>query len=204
MNKKMKIGIFGGAFNPIHNGHMLLAQSYFKSLQLDKIILIPTAVPPHKSSEGLADFYDRYNMAKLASRCNDRFLVSDIEYKRRGKSYTYNTLIEMKALYPNSEFFLIVGADQFLNFHKWHRYKDILNIAVLCTSARESEEEKQTLYAYAKSSNELQGRYFIADYPVFKLSSSEIRDKLQHGADVSKLLNPQVYNYIVEKGLYSV
>lgn len=200
----MKIGIFGGAFNPIHNGHLLLVKSYYESLGFDKVLFIPTAVPPHKTSEYLVSAQDRLNMVSLALEENAFFEVSDIEFKRQGKSYTYDTLTQLKQIYPDSELYLIIGADQFLKFHYWYRYKEILDIVTICTSAREDEEEKKSLYAYAESHDEMKGKYFIADYPVFKVSSSEIRDKIKNGEDISSLVPKKVYKYIVEKGLYSV
>lgn len=200
----MKIGIFGGAFNPIHNGHLMLAKSYYDSLGLDRVIFIPTAVPPHKTSEYLVSQQDRLNMVLLATEDNHAFEVSDIEYKRQGKSYTYDTLLALKAIYPQSDFYLIIGADQFLTFHSWYRYKDILNMVTICTSARENEREKQTMFDYALSVEEMKGRYFIAEYPVLKLSSSEIRDKIKNKEDVSDLVPKKVFEYILEKRLYIV
>lgn len=202
---KMKLGIFGGAFNPVHNGHLALAKSYYDGLRLDRIIFIPTSVPPHKTSDYLAPKKDRLEMVRLAVEGNPAFEVSDIEFCRQGKSYTYDTLSALRRIYPDSELYLIIGADQFLTFHLWYRYKEILDMVTLCTSARESESEKKELYEYAKSLDGLEsGKYFIADYPVLKLSSSEIRDKINSGEDISDLVSKRVYNYIFEKGLYGV
>lgn len=200
----MKIGIFGGAFNPIHNGHLALAKCYYESLKLDKVLFIPTSVPPHKTADYLVSPADRMNMARLAVEKEPAFEVSDIEFKRQGKSYTYDTICELKRLYPDSEFYLIIGADQFLTFHYWYRYKEILEMVTVCTSAREDEQEKQTLFDYAKNRAEMQGRYFIADYPVIRLSSSEIRKKMKAGESISSLVPEKVFEYIIEKGLYSV
>lgn len=201
----MRIGIFGGAFNPIHNGHLTLAESYYESLHLDKIIFIPTSVPPHKTADYLVSQNDRLEMVRLAISDKSSFEVSDIEFHRRGKSYTYDTLLAVKELYPESEIYLIIGADQFLTFHLWYKYKDILDTVTLCTSARQNEQEKQELYDYAKSLDGLKkDKYFIADYPVIRLSSSEIRDKIKNGEDISALVPKRVCNYIFEKGLYSV
>lgn len=202
---KMKIGIFGGAFNPIHNGHLALAENYYNSLKLDKIIFIPTSVPPHKTADYLVSQNDRLEMVRLAISDNSSFDVSDIEFHRQGKSYTYDTLLSLKELYPDSEIYLIIGADQFLTFHLWYKYKEILDMVTLCTSARENEQEKRELYDYAKSLDGLKrDKYFIADYPVIRLSSSEIRDKIKNGEDISSLVSKRVSNYIFEKGLYSV
>lgn len=200
----MKIGVFGGAFNPIHNGHLALAKCYYDSLALDKVLFIPTSVPPHKTADYLVSSADRMNMVRLAVGDHPAFEVLDIEFKRQGKSYTYDTLTELKVLYPDAELYLIIGADQFLTFHCWYNYKAILDMVTVCTSAREDEQEKQALLDYAKSTVEMQGRYFIADYPVIKLSSSEIREKVKNGKDISALVPEKVLEYIVEKGLYSV
>lgn len=96
MADKLKIGIFGGAFNPVHNGHLNLAKHYLDELGLDKILFIPTNIPPHKSNEDFAGRKDRFNMLRLAIKPYDKFEVSDIEFKRDGKSYTYDTLLELK------------------------------------------------------------------------------------------------------------
>lgn len=200
----MKIGIFGGAFNPIHNGHLALAKSYSDSLKLDKILFIPTAVPPHKTSQYLVSAEERLNMVKLAVGDYPEFEVSDLEFKRQGKSYTYDTLTELRKIYPDDDFYLIIGADQFLTFHNWYKYKEILDMVTICTSARESEQEKKSLYDYVKSHTEMQWKCYIADYPVIRVSSSEIREKIKKGEDTSSLMPKMVYNYIVEKGIYSV
>lgn len=201
----MRIGIFGGAFNPIHNGHLKLAEVFTKDLSLDKLLFIPTALPPHKTANYLASKEDRVNMLKLALEDNERYEISTIEFEREGKSYTYDTLLELKKIYPDATFYLIIGADQLLSFHYWYMYKEILDMVVLCSSAREDEEEKARLMAYA---NELNGlditKFHLSKAPVIKVSSSQIRELIKNGEDASSLLPNSVYNYIVEKGLYNV
>ena len=146
----MKIGIFGGAFNPVHNGHLNIADAFYEDLKLDKMLLIPTANPPHKSGAGLLSGDDRINMLRLAIE-NKPYEIATIEFERNDKSYTYNTLLELKRLYPEADLFLIIGADQIINFEKWYRYSDILDMVTLCASARESEEEKQIIIKDRKS-----------------------------------------------------
>ena len=110
----MRIGIFGGAFNPVHNGHLHLIDSLsrfpmYPSMQpVDKILIIPTANPPHRSSDGFADGNDRINMLRLALEDNTKAEVSTIEFELRGKSYTFNTLKALRKLYPNDEFYLFI------------------------------------------------------------------------------------------------
>lgn len=199
----MNIGIFGGAFNPVHNGHINLAKNYADSLNLHKVIFIPTAVPPHKTSENLASGEDRFNMLEIALD-DERFEVSDIEFKRQGKSYTYDTLIQLKKFYPDDNFYLIIGADQFLDFNSWYRWQDIIKMAVLCTSAREDEFEKKRILDFSGQLGLTEDKFYLSDYPVYKLSSSEIREKIRSGQDIKGLVPGGVRQYIIEKGLYSV
>ena len=198
----MKIGIFGGAFNPVHNGHLNIADAFYEDLKLDKMLLIPTANPPHKSGAGLLSGDDRINMLRLAIE-NKPYEISTIEFERNDKSYTYNTLLELKRLYPEADLFLIIGADQIINFEKWYRYSDILDMVTLCASARESEEEKQIIIKSAQRLG-IQDRFYMSGRAVLRVSSSEIRDKIKNGSDVSKLLKKKVFDYISEKGLYRV
>lgn len=199
----MRIGVFGGAFNPVHNGHINLAQSYLESLSLDKLLIIPTAVPPHKTAAGLASEEDRLNMLSLAFHNFEKIEISDIEFKRKGKSYTFDTIAELRNTYQNDEIFLIIGEDQFLSFNKWYRFEDLLSQVVLCTAAR-NENKRDEISAFADMLLNGKSNYYLADFAPIVVSSSEIREKIKNSADVSSLLPDDVYNYIKNKGLYVV
>lgn len=205
MADKIKTGIFGGAFNPIHNGHLNLAKKYLEVLNLDRTIFIPTALPPHKTDRFLASKEDRFNMLELAISDCEEFEISDIEFQRQGKSYTYDTLCLLREKYPNDDFYLIIGADQFLTFNLWYRYRDILDIASICTAARENGNQREKIIDF---SNKLDGldknRFHLLNSDAVEVSSSQVREKIKKGEDVSSLIPEKVYNYIVEKGLYSV
>lgn len=205
MADKIKTGIFGGAFNPIHNGHLNLAKKYLEVLNLDRIIFIPTSLPPHKTDRFLASKEDRFNMLELAISDCEEFEISDIEFQRQGKSYTYDTLCLLREKYPNDDFYLIIGADQFLTFNLWYRYRDILDIASICTAARENGNQREKIIYF---SNKLDGldknRFHLLNSDAVEVSSSQVREKIKKGEDVSSLIPEKVYNYIVEKGLYSV
>lgn len=198
----MKIGIFGGAFNPVHNGHLHIADIFFEGLGLDKLIFIPTSKPPHKTDRFLIDGSDRIKMLELATE-NKPYEISSIEFDRSEKSYTYDTLVELKRIYKNDDFFLIIGADQFLSFDKWYRYRDILSMAVLCTSARENEQERLDIISKARELG-IENSFYLSDKPLLRVSSSEIREGLKNSEDVSSLLPKKVLDYILEKGLYCV
>lgn len=205
MADKKKTGVFGGAFNPIHNGHIALAESFLKQLELDRILFIPTADPPHKTGRFLASKEDRLRMLQLAVRACPKFEISDIEFQREGKSYTYDTLCRLKEDHPGDELYLIIGADQFLTFNRWYRYRDILDMARLCTAARENTEERQRIKDFAKGLDGLNEKnYYLSEGSVIKVSSSEIRQKIKARKDVSSLIPQPVYKYILEKRLYCV
>lgn len=196
----MKIGIFGGAFNPVHNGHLKLADAYLTELKLDKIIFIPTAVPPHKTSEGLISGEHRINMLKSAITKNESFEVSDIEFKRTGKSYSYDTICRLKKVYTNDELYLIIGSDQFFSFHNWYRALDILNMVTVCTAARE-ENEYNMLCNY-KNSHEDMKNCILSNFDVFEVSSTDIRNRIKNGESISPFVPKEVEQYIKENNLY--
>lgn len=196
----MNIGIFGGAFNPVHNGHMHLLGCYFDALELDRVILIPTADPPHKSSDGLILGRHRMNMLSIACMGNSKIEISDIEFRLEGKSYTYNTLLELKKIYPNDRLFLIIGADQYLYFRNWYRADDILNMATVVTAARE-EKELSKLIDFRQKNENMKNTVISSAQPV-TVSSSQIREGIKNGENVSSLLPDGVYQYIMDNNLY--
>lgn len=196
----MNIGIFGGAFNPVHNGHIHLLNAYVKALHLDKVLLIPTANPPHKTSAELISGEHRMNMLKLAFAGSEHFEVSDIEFRFSGKSYTYNTLMELKKIYPDDKFFLIVGSDQFFCFEKWYRADDILSMVTVVTASRE-DNEYSDLIAF-KNSNANMKNTIVSSFDAVMVSSSQIRQMVKQGEDISALVPTCVNEYIRGNNLY--
>lgn len=197
----MKLGIFGGAFNPVHNGHIRLAKFFLKSLSLDKMLVIPTADPPHRCSDGFAGAEHRLKMLTLAFDGEEKIEISDIEFKREGKSYTFDTVRLLKKEYTNAKIFLVVGEDQFLSFDKWYRYCELLEEVCLCTAAR-NENSREAIENFAKALLGEKHSYFLADFDPVTVSSSLIREKIKTGGDVSRMLPKKVYDYIKDKGLY--
>ncbi|MBQ8869212.1 MAG: nicotinate (nicotinamide) nucleotide adenylyltransferase [Oscillospiraceae bacterium] len=197
----MKIGVFGGTFNPVHNGHIRLAKLYFEKLGLDRLIVIPTNIPPHKTVSDMIDSADRLNMLRLAFENYPNVEISDIELNMSGKSYTVNTISALNKLYPNDELYLIVGGDMFLCFESWREYKKILSMCTLCTAPREIGEFN-ALKEYQKKIDPENDTTVILDAEVLVLSSSEIRQKIKNGADLNDLLPEKVLEYINQKGLY--
>lgn len=196
----MKIGIFGGAFNPFHNGHLHLMLSYLEALSLDKILLIPTAVPPHKTGAYLVSGEDRMAMLQLVAKENPQLLVSDMELRREGKSYSYDTVREVQALYPDAALYLIVGSDQFFSFHEWYRADVLLKMVTVCTAAR-NEGEYRALEEYRAQHPDMQ-HCVVSNFDVVVLSSTEIRNKVKAGNRITGLVPPAIEDYIKEHRLY--
>lgn len=191
----MKIGVFGGTFNPPHNGHVRLAKAAADELKLDKLLVIPSCIPPHKIAAKLADGQERLEMCRLAFGCDPRFEVSPMELERGSRSYTVETLRELKALYPDSELYFIVGSDMLESFDKWYLWQEILSLSVLCAASRE-EGYSPDLSRFGK----LAERIKIITFDPLEVSSTQIRNSA--GEVSPELLDPKVAAYIREHGLY--
>ena len=193
----MRIGIFGGTFNPPHLGHKHLAEELKSKAGLEKIIIIPANTPPHKVSKELADGCHRMKMCELLFS-EDFYEISDIELKRQGKSYTVDTVTELKKLYPEDELFLIIGTDMLMSFDKWYRYEDILRAVKLCVSVRDDETKASELSAFAKNVLKLdseKSEIIIADVEPWICSSTDVRKHLSLGIDATMMTSVDVYNY---------
>lgn len=193
----MRLGIYGGSFNPPHLGHMRLAEYSSEKLGLDRLLVIPTAVPPHKSGLELADGADRINMCSLAF---ENAVVSDIELRREGKSYTVDTVREIRAQYPGDELFLIVGSDMLMSFNKWYKYEEILDMCTLCAADREGEGtvlQSGDIPCFFNGKN-----LTVLPLPAFEVSSTQVRQLIRENKSTQGLLDPAVRAYIDERGLY--
>ncbi|MDR2909613.1 MAG: nicotinate (nicotinamide) nucleotide adenylyltransferase [Oscillospiraceae bacterium] len=197
----MKIGVFGGTFNPIHNSHIYLAREYERQLGLDRVVIVPSFIPPHKEAENLADGQDRLNMCRLATKAMPLFHVTDFEVKNEGKSYTFRTLRHIADKYPGSELYLIMGADMFLTVQDWRLAPEIFRLATLCGAQRE-KGELTTLDIHKQVLENKGARCVIIDIEAKPLSSTQVRDMIAEGRDASNLLHPEVLTYIVSHGLY--
>ncbi|MBQ6873197.1 MAG: nicotinate (nicotinamide) nucleotide adenylyltransferase [Clostridia bacterium] len=200
----MKIGIFGGTFNPPHLAHLNIAEDFSRRLSFDKLIIIPTYQPPHKQAQSLADGEDRLEMCRLLFDAENTE-ISDMEIRRQGKSYTYDTLCQLEEKYPEAELYLIIGSDMLLSFHKWYRYEDILRKCTLCVLTRENDIDNAHMKAYAIEALGLgEGDIVFSSLEPTVLSSTRIREMVARGEDVSSLTGEKVWAYIKEKRLYNV
>ena len=198
-----KIGIFGGTFNPIHLGHIRLGQLVLDEIKLDKILYIPDNTPPHKSDRNLVCGEDRLNMINISLKDYDNMESSDIELNREGKSYTFETLLELKKLYPNDELYLITGADMFLTLDKWREPETIFKTANIIGVPRvKSDFEKMNEYA-ENVIKPMGAKVFMLSQTVFDTASSTyVRENIEDYQKIKDMITPEVYRYITEKGLY--
>ncbi len=197
-----RIALFGGTFDPIHNGHIDLARRFARLLSLDRVIVMPTFVPPHKLRCEMAPAIDRLAMCRLACAPYAELEVSDMEINRRGASFTVLTLEQLHRQYPDSELFLLTGADMFLTLGTWYRFADIARLATLCAAPRDTTDAAQ-LRAHAQMLQQQGARCEVADFTVPTWSSTDVRERLLRGEDVSDRIPAAVLEYIAAHDLYT-
>lgn len=196
-----RIGIFGGTFNPVHNGHVHLAENYIQALNLDELLVVPTQQPPHKETLDLAPAKARYKMCKMAFKKVKHAAVIDLELKRGGKSYTIDTVNEVIKTAPSASLYLLVGSDMFFSFLQWKDWQKLLSSTILCTSARNLGEYDK-MVQMGKELNQYGNSPIIFDFPVLSISSTEVRERIRIGQNCSDLLNSKVYSYILAHKMY--
>ncbi len=199
-----RIGILGGTFNPIHNGHIQMAEYSHKAAELDKVILMPTFVPPHKESTNLVSCEHRLNMCRLACLNLPYAEVSDFEIKLEGKSYTYRTLELLKSQNKNDEFFFIVGADMFLSMQNWKNPEIIFELATVIAIPRDEDSVSQLSNHYENVLKKMGAKAIVLKDSVLTVSSTYIRDNIDNQSALQSLIDSRVYNYIKENNLYRV
>lgn len=202
-NEQVKTGIFGGAFNPPHNGHVNLAKEAIDQLNLRRLLVIPTFESPHKSTK-LLPFEQREEMCRRAfgpldgsGKCDCRIEISDIEREMGGVSYTINTLRELSKRFPGERFYLLIGSDMLFSFREWYRYESILKESTVCAVAREDDSYTDMV----EFANQI-GRVKVLQTSVVDISSTEIRERIASGGDITELVPQSVAEYIGENGLF--
>lgn len=189
---KNKIGIFGGTFDPIHNGHLITAQYVLEKRNLEKIIFIPCFISPHKTNLISSEPIHRLQMIKLAVDSLPYFDYSDYELKSEGISYTYNTLLYLSEKYTSLE--LIIGYDNLLVFDKWNKPDEILELATLVVMKRKTDIEEKRNRFFEKA--------ILVDTPTIEISSTDIRERVRNNLPIDFLVPENVKKYIYETNLY--
>lgn len=184
----MKTGLFGGAFNPLHNGHLNVARCAIKTAGLDRVIFIPTGNAPHKAESGVSRS-DRLEMVKRAIENEEKMFVSDYELNRSEISYSANTVEHFKELYPEDELFFIMGDDSYNKLSSWYEPERIIKLSTLLVFPREGAKKGPDAV-------------FI-EIDKVEVSSQEIREKIKTGKDFKNLLPKSVFDYIIKGDLYT-
>ena len=201
-----RIGIMGGTFNPIHYGHMVTAQEALSQFNLDKVIFTPTGDPPHKTTGDIASSEDRYLMTVIATASNSNFLVSRIEVDRKGKSYTIDTVRELRKIYGKDiSLYFITGADAILEILTWKNTDEIVSLCKFIAATRPGynlskiKDLKKKLFSNEDRKEE---KIFVMEVPALAISSTDIRNRVKENRPIDYLLPEGVCNYILKNGLY--
>ena len=201
-----KVGILGGTFNPIHNGHLALGKAAMEQYGLEEVWLMPSKLPPHKSHFAMLSEEHRLTLVSLAAESDSCFTVSDFELRREGLTYTADTLELLTKEYPDTKFYFIVGGDSLIKFTHWRRPERILELATLLGAGRAGYEENTVNKAVESLQKQFPqatiGTIILPDYPI---SSSEIRRAFYTGKSesVKNALPEKVWNFLTEHKLYS-
>ena len=199
-----KIGILGGTFDPIHSGHLILAEEAKELCNLDEVWFMPAKTPPHKLGKKISEFSRRKSMIELAIQGHSGLCCSDFENTLEGNSYTFNTLEKLQGKYIDDEFYFIMGADSFYEIETWKNPDIILKIVKLIVASRDYSNENLTLkkhFEYLKSKYEIKGIYFLETMDI-DISSTRIRELAGGGESISKYVPESVCRYIEENKLY--
>lgn len=199
-----RVGIIGGSFDPVHLGHLIIAQDALERLDLSEIIFIPAAIPPHKQHVQQVAPEHRMNMLRLAIEEDPRFSLSDIELKRGGISYTVDTLRELRVLHPAAELILIIGSDTLVDLQNWHQTSDLLSLCNVATFLRPGEDSMDSIAEKITLPAEQKKRLManVIEAHLVEISSTEIRKRVGEGLGLRDLAPPKVERYIYEHGLY--
>ena len=202
----MKVGLFFGTFNPIHIGHLIIANHLATHTDLDQVWLIVTPLNPLKAKQSLLADHHRLMLTQIAVEENDLLRVSDIEFKLPKPNYTIDTLAYLKEKYPTHTFCLILGEDNLRTFHKWKNHEHISANYPLYVYPRvlTSQElaSNEPIVATEKLMEQFPKAHFCIDAPLMKISSTYIRESIQKQKDVRYLLTPEVYKYVDEMNFY--
>lgn len=191
----MKIGLFFGSYNPVHVGHMIIANHMVNETNLDKIWMVVSPHNPHKKKSSLANDYDRLHLLRLAIGDNPKIQASDIEFSLSKPSYTIDTLTYLKEKYPTYHFSLIMGGDNIVSFHKWKNYEKIL--------------EAHDIYVYLRPNYKIEDSpvvhhpsVHLVEAPLLDISASMIRKLIKEGKSYEYLTTAAVYDYLENTQIY--
>ena len=200
----MKIGIMGGTFNPIHNGHLHLAQTALEQFGLNQIWFMPNGVPPHKKQSAIeSDIHERITMTRIAIKDNEKFFLQEYEANRKQTSYSYETMEHFQKMYPNDKFYFIIGADSLFAIETWKHPERLFKVCTILAACRDEATTRESLNGQIQALKAKYGAHieFLA-MPLEHVSSHEIRKFIEAGEPVSEYIPAEVEAYIRKEGLY--
>ena len=197
----MKIGIMGGTFDPIHNGHLVTAEAVRDTLKLDEVLFIPSARPPHKFGKKVTEPEHRLAMTILATYSHTKFRVSTVEIMRSGLSYAVDTIDTLKNEFKDKEFYFILGADAALELSTWHNANELIEKCKFVVATRQGTDVdiKQIEADFGEIAK---GHILRVETPKIEISSTDIRDKIKSGHSIKYLVPDSVEAYIFKEHLY--
>ena len=201
---RKKIGILGGTFNPIHVGHLILAQNAMEYCGLDHVLIMPSGVSYLKDPDTIAPVEHRVNMTELAIRDNDRFVLSTIEAARNGNSYTYETLGELTYENPDVSYHYIIGADTLFSMGNWKNPELIFDRCTVVCAKRNGYDDEALRQQSAHLEKLYKASIIIMNIPEVEISSSRIREMMLQNMSCRYYLNDKVIEYIRDNGLYGI
>lgn len=197
-----KIGIMGGTFNPIHYGHLFLAESAYEQLGLDKVMFMPSKNPPHKTIPGNITQEQRVEMITMAIKDNPHFELSMMELERDGITYTADTLTILTEKNKDTEYYFIVGADSLMQLHTWKRPEIICSLCTLAAANRDNMDKDELGKQIKMLHNTYNAKIKLIDMPAVRISSSDIRSKAAAGKSIKYYVTDAVEKYIINNKLY--
>lgn len=197
-----KIGILGGTFNPVHIGHLFMAEYAREAVGLDMVVFIPTGVPYMKAAKEILPGSLRKEMLDLSIRDNEFFVSSDIELKREGNTYTYETLKELKCLYPQAELHFLVGADCLFSIENWVEPQQIFDHCTLVAANRNHSAEEALIEKKRHLEKTFGAKVILLDFPSMDISSTALRNRIREGKSIRYMVHDAVLAYLQDIGLY--
>ncbi|MGN0377477.1 MAG: nicotinate-nucleotide adenylyltransferase [Suilimivivens sp.] len=202
MIQKSRIGIMGGTFNPIHNGHLLLAEQAKEYCQLDEILFMPSGTSYMKEKEEIPDGKTRISMTALAIEDNPCFALSAMEVERQGATYTCETLKELREQHPEVQYYFLLGADNLFSIETWWKPEEIFADCILVVAARGKKSEKEIIAKTEDLKEKYHAQVILLPERKFDISSTEIRERISRGESVRYMVPDKVLAYIEKRQLY--
>ncbi len=194
----LKIGLFGGTFNPIHFGHIALAKSAFEKLNLDKVLFIPSGNPPHKENDFILNYHDRCRLAEESLKEYENFFISFLDDPRYGKSYTLKQAERAKKLYPDAELYFLIGEDNVPKLQTWFKIEELFNLVFFVVFSRENTE------SFNREELPYLHKLKFISMPKVNISSSQIRKYISEDKYVDCLVPAPVKEFILKKNIFKI